>query len=258
MQSGMLKNFHKGYDLIAKAVFADTGIKAVYAFPETDNPSSYCHVIIAKDVAAAISAQQRLAKLTVYESTTEEPDYLDVYGGWDEASMQAVDPSVRYIFHEPKAGFIKTDGAGEEGPPLIGFTKRYVKEGRLEDLESTFQTVCDLWREKVPGILAASVSRDTFQSNMVHDIRVFANHSAYQAHADKSDPALVAAMEAWFSNYDTTRAFTGELYMPGASAKDDGVRTSSIKDRPVIAGFSEFRYSEDGMVGLLPDMTKGD
>jgi hypothetical protein len=47
--------------------------------------------------------------------------------------------------------------------------------------------------------------------------------------------------------------------MPSASARDDGVRTSSIKDHPVIAGLSELRIGEEGYVlGLLPDMTKGD
>jgi hypothetical protein len=66
----------------------------------------------------------------------------------------------------------------------------------MPDLETSFQKVCDLWlREKVPGILAAWVSRDDSQPHMVHDIRVFANHAAYQAHTDRSDPALVAAME---------------------------------------------------------------
>ena len=50
---------------------------------------------------------------------------------------------------------------------------------------------------------------------------------------------------------------TGELYMPGDSAADDAIRTSSIKDRPVRAGFSEFTYGPE-MLGPVPDMTKGD
>ena len=33
----------------------------------------------------------------------------------------------------------------------------------------------------VPGILAASVHREPEQPNVVHDIRIFANHAASQA-----------------------------------------------------------------------------
>ena len=78
-----------------------------------------------------------------------------------------------------------------------------------------------------------------------------------QAHTDKSDPELTAAMEAWFDHYDTSEPFTGQLYYPGASAGDDGLRTSSIKDRPVRVGFDEFSFGEQGaMLGPMPDMDK--
>merc|ERR1719499_666871 len=154
---------------------------------------------------------------------------------------------------------MKSGGAEEEGPPLIGFTKRHVKEGKMEDLTASFQNVCDIWFKKVPGILAATVSQpDIDNPNMVHDIRIFSNHTAFQAHVDKSDPILTAKMEEWFSNYDTSIPFTGELYMPSTSVKDEGVRTSSIKDRPVRAGFSEFTLGSEQMVGPFPNMTKDD
>lgn len=79
-----------------------------------------------------------------------------------------------------------------------------------------------------------------------------------QAHTDdKSNPELTAAMEAWFDNYDTSEPFTGQLYYPGASVGDDGLRTSSTKDRPVRVGFDEFSFDEPGaMLGPMPDMDK--
>jgi len=91
---------------------------------------------------------------------------------------------------------------------------------------------------------------------VVHDIRIFANHAAYQAHVDKSDPELTAAMEAWFANYDTGMPFTGQLYV--ANTEDDGLRTSSIKSTtPVRTAMATFSFGE-GMLGPMPDMTKGD
>ena len=83
-----------------------------------------------------------------------------------------------------------------------------------------------------------------------------------QAHTDDtSDPELTAAMEAWFDNYDTSEPFTGQLYYPGASAGDDGLRTSSIlgsiTDQHVRVGFDEFSFGEQGaMLGPMPDMDK--
>ena len=64
-------------------------------------------------------------------------------------------------------------------------------------------------------------------------------------------------MKAWFDNYDTTEPFTGQLYYPGATAGDEGLRTSSIKARPVRIGFDEFCFDEHGaMLGPMPDMDK--
>ena len=141
----------------------------------------------------------------------------------------------------------------------MGFTRRHVKPGRVCELAACFQRVCDLWHGKVPGILAAAVSREPGSEDVVHDIRIFANHAAYQAHTDKSDPALSAAMGAWFGHYDTGEPFTGELYLPAAAAEDEGVRTSSIKTAaPVKIGMREFRLGDPGMLGPMPDMAKGD
>ena len=38
----------------------------------------------------------------------------------------------------------------------------------------------------MPGILAASVHREPDQPNVVHDIRIFANHAAFQARRSES------------------------------------------------------------------------
>ena len=119
---------------------------------------------------------------------------------------------------------------------------------QLTLLAPAFQSVCDLWF-KVPGILAATVSRDPNELNLVHDVRIFANHAAFQAHVDKSDPVLTSKMEQWFAHYDTSIPFKGELYMPSASTKDDAVRSSSIHDRPIRSGFSEFVFEENGIWG---------
>ena len=281
IKEGMLNKFRANFDAYSKAAFAIPGIKAVFAFADREEPSAFWHMLWAKNMAAFESARACSAhsagilglrrgrpEHSVFESTAEDPDTMHVYGGWDEAashgsqgrppaSMQADNPTVRYHFHEPLAGYIKRDGAGEAGPPLIGFTRRHVKPGRMGELASSFGRVCSLWRAKTPGILAASVSRDSCEENVVHDIRIFANHAAFEAHAGKEDPALTAAMQTWFENYDLSQPFTGELYMPGESAADEAIRTSSIKDRPVRAGFSEFTYGPE-MLGPVPDMTKGD
>lgn len=261
IKQGMERSFQDCYQAYAEAVLATPGVKAVFAFGDT-KPNTFWHMLWCRDAATFESARAQSAEEAeqlqlAYESTPEDPDILHAYGGWDQ-EMKRADSSVRFQFHKPLAGYIKQDGAGEQGPPLIGFTRRHVLPGRVEALASSFQAVCDLWYDKVPGILAATVSRDETQLDVVHDVRIFANHAAYTAHVDKSDPALTRAMDAWFANYDTALPFTGELYIPGESSKDDGIRTSSIKDRPVRAGFSEFAYGQATMLGAVPNMTKDD
>jgi len=257
----MLEEFRDCFNEYASAAFVTPGMKCIFSFEDKNAPSVFWHVIWAKDMDTLEEANTRNADLykqlqSLYDTTSDSE--LNVYGNWDKNRLTNSEPSVKFNFHQSMAGFMKSDGATEEGPPLIGFTKRHVKDGHMEDLVKSFQSVCDTWHKKVPGILAATVSRDPINMNMVHDIRIFANHAAFQAHVDKSDPVLTARMEEWFAHYDTNLPFTGELYMPSTSRKDEGVRSSSIKDRPVRAGFSEFMIGSDNMLGMLPDMTKDD
>jgi hypothetical protein len=215
IKEGMVDEFKHLYEAYSRAAMTAPGVKACFAFASAE-PLAFWHVMWAKDVASWESAQAKGTEaspglLSTYGSTREDPDTLHVYGGWDEA-MKRADPSVDLCFHKSMAGYMKQDGAGEPGPPLIGFTRRHVLPGRADALAASFETVCDYWHERVPGILAAEVSQDGSVPNMVHDIRIFANHAAFQAHADKTDPAFVAVMTAWFANYDTSVPFTGELY----------------------------------------------
>lgn len=256
VRAAKLEHFKKSWAASATTAFENNpSVKAVFAFPDPADPLAYWHVLWSRDVASfcepADSAQ-------LYESTADDPDTMAVYGGWTDATVAASAsyPSVRFEFHETLAGYMKADGAGECGPPLFGFTKRTVKPGRLDALVKSFQPVCNRWYEKAPGILAAAVSQDKDDPNVVHDIRIMANWAAYHAHVDKTDEVLTAAMEEWFANYDTAVPFTGELYAEDTS--DPALHTSSIRSQPVVRPlFATFHYGE-GMLGPMPNMTKGD
>jgi hypothetical protein len=93
----------------------------------------------------------------------------------------------------------------------------------------SFQRVCDIWHDTVPGILTAMVVADD-DANFVHDIRI-----------------LTMAMETWFSHYDTSIAHTGIMIAEDTS--DPAMRTSSIKDRPVKVDFNIFHYGQGGCMG---------
>ena len=258
VKADMLDQFRESFDAYSRAARATPGMRAVFAFAAPDLPASFFHVVWAKDVGSLKSAQSRAGTayerlLATYASTSEDPDTLTAYGSCSELprltdeSMQGADRTVSYVLHEPMAGFMRSDGE-DQGLPLIGFTQRHVQTASFTLLAPAFQSVCDLWF-KVPGILAATVSRDPNELNLVHDVRIFANHAAFQAHVDKSDPVLTSKMEQWFAHYDTSIPFKGELYMPSASTKDDAVRSSSIHDRPIRSGFSEFVFEENGIWG---------
>ena len=67
---------------------------------------------------------------------------------------------------------------------------------------------------------------------------------------------LTAAIQSWFAHYDEQFPITGELY--AASPNDKEFHSSSIvtvEKRPEMA---TFHWGGAGMLGPMPDMTKGD
>lgn len=259
----MAAEYKELYDYYANDIFYDNSdVKACFALPDPHDDHAIWHVFWARDASHARKFVWPLIEETArfYYRDAEFPDVLDIFGGWDNATRLLAKQNAhgcQYQFHSPLAGFIKADGAGLDGPPLFGFTTRRVKAGRVEDLARAFQPVCDMWHERVPGILAATVSRDHSDPHLVHDLRIMANHAAYEAHVDKSDPKLTEAMATWFDNYDTSVPFGGELY--AADTSDEGLHTSSIKPATTPrAALTTFDLGGPDMIGPMPDMTKFD
>ena len=268
IKKGMIAKFRANFDAYSKAAFAIPASKRVRRrLARSRRHSGTCcgRNMAAFEAVRACSAhsagilglRRGRPEHSVFESTAEDPDTMHVYGGWDEAashgsqgrppaSMQADNPTVRYR-RSRAAGRLHQTRRRRRGRAAAHRLHAAPREARAAWANSRppLVVVCSLWRAKTPGILAASVSRDSCEENVVHDIRIFANHAAFEAHAGKEDPALTAAMQTWFENYDLSQPFTGELYMPGDSAADEAIRTSSIKDRPVRAGSSDHVPSRD-------------
>lgn len=245
---------------------ASASYRACFAFPDLADPTAYFHIyMLSEEQAETAFHEEVLPSETnqglkeTYASTPEDPDRLEVYGGWTQAMRDAatVDGTVTYNFHTPLAGFIKEHGAADEpGPPMFGFTRRFVQPGHLKALAADFQRVCDRWHERTPGILCATVSADAKVPHMVHDLRIFANRRAYDAHVDKADEVLTAAMADWFEHYDRSVPFEGELFV-GGSTNEDGLHSSSIKAattaRPQMA---MYYFGSPEMLGTVPDMAQ--
>ena len=262
-----LEEYKKAFVAVADAVYeGNPGVKAFFAFADHHDPLLYWHVLWSSSRRPDASSSLLDTLAGHYLSTPEDPDTMDVYGGgWDDlAAVDAIQQrqqsalwrGVRFRSHRLLSGFIKDDGAGQEGPPMIGFTKRHVQAGRLNALAASFQPVLDQWQSKIPGILCAAVSRcDDDPPNVVHDIRIFANKAAYAAHTQKDDEALTAAMATWFDNYDRSHPFTGELYVENAPKIDT---SSTIEGKPIRPDFSLFGFDQGNFLGRVPDMTRGD
>ncbi len=259
-----LSNLKRHTQAFSKSAYEENpDIKAIFAFPDTDDPLAYWHIVWLRNASALNDYLFQTTRddplWDTYDCLPQNLDTLTVYGGWDEdckAQLQAI-ANVRYDFKKSLAGFIKPDGGNEEGPPLFGFTMRYVKPGQIKDLGTSFQAVCDIWYQKIPGILMAAVFPDENIPNLVHDLRIFANHDSYLAHVDKSDDSLTKAMAVWFENYDTNIPFFGQLY--AASTKDEALHTSSIKSRSTPrAQLETFHFGDSGMLGPMPNMTRND
>jgi len=161
IKSSCLEDFKVAYDAFAKSLFSShPGVKAIFAFPEPDDALAYWHVCWSRDVESFVDDS---AILAYYASTAEDPDTVDVYGGWNEATIEVAKaaPSLRHNFHKPLAGYMKLDGAGLAGPAMFGFTKRHVKPGMLDGLVASFPKVCELWYDKGNGAFCAQLSAAT-------------------------------------------------------------------------------------------------
>lgn len=259
-----LSEFKHAYQAHSKSAYEENpDIKAIFAFPDTENPLAYWHILWVRSASAFNDYLSRCTQTEplwdTYDYSPENPDTLTVFGGWNEETENRAKAAsgVKYEFKTSLAGFMKPDGGREEGPPLFGFTTRYVKPGQTQNLGTSFKTVCDIWHQKIPGILMAAVFPDDNTPNLVHDLRIFANHKSYLAHVDKSDNLLTEAMAVWFENYDTSIPFSGQLY--AASTKDEALHTSSIKSSTTPrAQLETFHFGEAGMLGQMPNMTRND
>ncbi|MEW6995393.1 hypothetical protein AADZ84_14120 [Colwelliaceae bacterium MEBiC 14330] len=258
----MIEQYKRTYQDFAQSVYgSNSEIKAVFSFPDKKEPSAYWQVVWVNSIESfslnLVDSSTFTQLQETYLSTEEYPDLIRVYGGWNEniVSESKEIKTLYFDFLKSSAGFMKQDGAGEAGPALLGFTVRHIKPGRLAELATSFQAVCDLWYEKIPGILMAAVFPDTHNPTVVHDLRLFANHQAYLAHTDKSDKKLTSAMSVWFENYDTSIPFSGQLY--AANTQDEALHTSSIKRSTTPrAQLETFHFGESSMLGIMPNMTR--
>jgi hypothetical protein len=264
IKKAKIDEFKKCYQAFSKSIYEQNqAIKAMFAFPDNQDPFVYWHIVWVRNAKAFSDFWSRPCKSEplwdTYACSPEDPDTLTVYGEWDEETKTKTQTvaGVRYELKKSIAGFIKPDGGKQAGPALFGFTLRTVKPGRIQDLGNSFQTVCDIWQKKIPGILMAAVFLDENTPNLVHDLRIFANHNSYLAHVDKSDAKLTQAMGIWFENYDTSIPFSGQLY--AASTKDEALHTSSIKSNTTPrAQLDTYHFGGSGMLGQMPNMTRND
>ena len=260
----MIDHYKKTYQDFAQSAYdSNPEIKAFFSFPDKEDPSVYWQVVWINSIKSfslnLVDPSTHSELQETYLSTEENPDSFRIYGGWNENTVSESKKikTLRFDFLESAAGFMKQDGAEESGPALLGFTVRHIKAGRLEELATSFQAVCDLWYEKIPGILMAAVFPDTQNPKVVHDLRLFANHQAYLAHTDKSDKKLTSTMSVWFENYDTSIPFSGQLY--AANTQDEALHTSSIKRGTTPrAQLETFHFGEPEMLGVTPNMTRND
>lgn len=259
-----LSAFKKSYQSFSESTYTkNPDLKAIFAFPDKEDPLVYWHILWVRNASACKHTimDYRLDDnlQSTYASSSEEPDKLTIFGGRSDDLQSELerDSSVEYEYKDSLAGFIKANGSEETGPPLFGFTKRYVKPDKLQALGRTFEVVSTLWFRKINGILLAAVFPDKNTPNLVHDLRIFANHKSYLEHVDKSDPVLTAAMGKWFENYDTSIPFAGQLY--AMRTNDEALHTSSIKSSTTPrAQLETFHFGTKEMLGLLPDMTRND
>lgn len=139
------------------------------------------------------------------------------------------------------SGYVKLDGENLAGPPVFEFTTRRVKMGELPSLAKAFDSVCQVWREKVPGILAGACYADPNQPDTVQDLRILANWEQHRPHIKAIADANLFG--DWFGHYDKSLPFTGIVF------SDDGTKFDSKGGE----GFLRYDYGNN-MIGAVPKL----
>lgn len=243
----------------SNALFASVpGAKAVVSFEDKDNKGSVLQYFTFDSEASFLGQPPELfgfwSSCTAFDTDSGEA-VCQVYGGWSEKLKQAVavfEGHVRFVLQPPLAGYIKPDGAGLDGPPIIFISKRKVLPGQMEDYGSRMQAVCDHWYEHAPGLLAGFTYTSDDDENAVWDLRVMANwKDGYEGHKypPGGNPELG---KHWFETADGSVKFSG---MPSA------VAFSNYAEELVQAGPGNAQYThyawEERIPGPLPNLNKG-
>lgn len=226
-------------------------LNVAFAFPEPSDQDELHLLFWTKGKETGIF--EELKSDAFAQSDNGDDGTFHIFGG-DSSTFAAEHRSalLRHTHHHASlAGYIRPIQNHPTGtvnsPPMIGVFRRAIRPGKSEALATSFQPVCNIWYDTVPGILAAMVTSDPTDENYVYDLRIFADKASYDRHVDKKNPELVQAMQTWFTNYDTSIPHTGAMFAEDTS--DPAMHTSSIKDRPVKVDFNIFHYGRGGCMG---------
>lgn len=230
-------------------------LNVAFAFPEPSDPDNVIHLLFWTKGKETGILEELKSDAFVESDNDDDDELFHIFGG-DSSTAFTAEKSIlprRTYHHASLAGYMRlfqsnpTAPAKKKTPPMIGVFRRAIRPGTLKALATSFQPVCNIWYETVPGILAAMVTSDPTDENYVYDVRIFADKASYDGHVDKTNAELVRAMETWFANYDTSIPHTGSMFAEDTS--DPALHTSSIQDRPVKVDFNIFHYGRGGCMG---------
>jgi len=227
--SAVLVYATRGTSHAYRAVFAEYSAKA-----REDHGATACFSFVNDDSGLAhelswFPSEQRWQEAEKLYARLGPPKSLQRFGGAGKKLL---------------AGYL-TSPPAISTPPVIVVTRREAKAGALAALSEGMQRACDLWRAKLPGMLAATMvaASEKEGETVVHDLRIMTDWDAFEQHMGLVKPHFTG----WFKHYELSSGFSGVIF------SNDGARHTTKGSE----GYLRYDYGPAPyMLGAVPGAKK--
>ena len=159
------------------------GVKTFFYSNDEENPNVTYDVQWYKDVEAFNDQLQVLTcpmdeELEVLTQTMLSLTTVKgvVFGDYPQSFVDFANKAgAKFDFLTPAAGFIRESADGQEGPPVIFYTTRYVLEGHQEDYTTAWQVFSDYLKENSSGTIAHTMAFDNEDPTLIHNFFAYSN-----------------------------------------------------------------------------------
>ena len=241
----------------AETQSSGAGVRAIFSFMDREKENTALQLAWYDGPADFVAPP---AKLTSCYSGTDETDYTQIWGSWDDTmkSAMSAEKGCKCSFVRDVRGFLKDPSAANEKgfatgePPMIWISRRDILPGRMQACGESFQCGTDRMYTAAPAALGICEYTDSDEENTSWSLRVFNDYdTGFKAHFPVPSPILFRmvfnVIPEWVPGpFPLGFSFSSQEYIDSAVASNGG-----------NAAYKPYIFESDALIGPKPDFGKG-